>query len=134
MLEDLKVHTKIKLATLWASVMLCYIYADYFGLFSPGQLARMNQGEIAPLGHSTDGVMIFVSAMMAVPSVMIFLSVALPARPSRVLNILCGALYTGIISLTMWSGAHFIFYGIIEIALTLLVIFNAWTWPRTTPE
>jgi hypothetical protein len=30
----------------------------------------------------------------------------------------------------MWSGAHFIFYGVIEIALTLLVVFYAWTWPR----
>jgi hypothetical protein len=130
-LEDFKVHTKIKLAALWASVMSCYIYADYFGLFSPGQLATMNRGQIAPLGQSTDGVMIFVSAMMAVPSLMIFLSVALPARPNRVLNIICGALYTAIISLTMWSGAHFIFYGVIEIALTLLVMFYSWTWPRT---
>jgi hypothetical protein len=47
-----------------------------------------------------------------------------------VLNIVFGAAYTGIISLTMWSGAHFIFYGVIEIALTLLVVFYAWTWPR----
>ena len=130
MLDDVKVPTKIKLAALWASVMFCYIYADYFGLFSPGQLAAMNQGLIAPLGRSTDGVMIFVSAMMAVPSLMIFLSVALPARPNRALNIVCGALYTGIIGLTMWSGAHFIFYGVIEIALTSLVVFYAWTWPR----
>ena len=77
-----------------------------------------------------DGVMIFVSAMMAVPSLMIFLSVALPAWPNRLLNMLCGALYTGIIGLTMWSGAHFLFYGVIEIALTLMVIFYAWKWPR----
>lgn len=133
MLQDFKVHTKIKLAALWASVMFCYIYADYFGLFSPGQLATMNQGVIPPLGQSTDGIMIFVSSMMAVPSLMIFLSIALPPWPNRALNILCGALYTAIIGLTMWSGAHFIFYGIIEIALTLLVIFYAWKWPRTNP-
>ena len=129
--EDYNAPVKLKLAALWASVMFCYIYADYFGLFSPGQLATMNQGLIPPLGRSTDGVMIFVSAMMAVPSLMIFLSVALPAGPNRVLNIVCGALYTAIISLTMWSGAHFIFYGVIEITLTLLVMFYAWSWPRT---
>ena len=133
MLDDFKVHTKIKLAALWASVMFCYIYADYFGLFSPGHLMTMNQGLIPPLGRSTNGVMIFVSAMMAVPSLMIFLSIALPAWPNRVLNILFGGLYTAIISLTMWSGAHFIFYGLIEIALTLLVIFYAWRWPRSNP-
>lgn len=133
MLDDFKVHTKLKLAALWASVMFCYIYADYFGLFSPGQLASMNQGLIPPLGQSTDGVMIFVSVMMAVPSLMIFLSTALPAGPNRILNLVFGAVYTGIIGLTMWSGAHFIFYGVIEMALTLLVIFYAWNWPRTAP-
>jgi hypothetical protein len=131
MLDDFKVHTKVKLAALWASVMSCYIYADYFGLFSPGQLATMNRGIISPLGRSTDGVMVFVSVMMAVPSLMIFLSVALPARPNRILNMLFGALYTAIISLTMWTDAHFIFYGVIEISLTLLAIYYAWTWPRT---
>jgi hypothetical protein len=130
MLDDYKVHTRIKLAALWASVMFCYIYADYFGLFSPGQLASMNKGVIPPLGRSTDGVMIFVSTMMVIPSLMIFLSTVLPPWPNRLLNILFGVVYTGIISLTMWSGAHFIFYGVIEIALTLLVVFYAWTWPR----
>jgi hypothetical protein len=130
MLDDFKVHTKIKLAALWASVMFCYIYADYFGLFSPGQLATMNRGVIPPLGQSTDGVMVFVSAMMAIPSLMIFLSVVLPAWPNRLLNMVCGVLYTAIISITMWTSAHFIFYGVIEIALTLLAVFYAWTWPR----
>lgn len=130
MLDDFKVHTKVKLSALWASAMFCYIYADYFGLFSPGQLATMNAGLIPPLGRSTDGVMVFVSAMMAVPSLMIFLSVALPAKANRIVNMIAGALYTAIISITMWSGAHFIFYGVIEIALTLLVICYAWTWPK----
>ena len=133
MLDDYKVHTKIKLAALWASVMFCYIYADYFALYSPGQLASMNKGLIPPLGRSTDGVMIFVSAMMAIPSLMIFLSTVLPPRPNRLLNILVGTVYTGIIGLTMWSGAHFIFYGVIEITLTLLVIYYAVTWPRSAP-
>lgn len=132
MLDESKVNVRVKLAALWASAMFCYIYADYFALFSPGHLMTMNQGIIPPLGRSTDGVMIFVSAMMAIPSLMIFLSVALPSGPSRWLNILFGAVYTGIISLTMWAGAHFIFYGVIEIALTLLVIFHAWSWPRAT--
>jgi hypothetical protein len=134
LLDDPKVHTKIKLAALWASVMFCYLYADFFGLFAPGQLATMNRGLIPPLGPATDGVMIFVSAMMAVPSLMVFLSVALPARPNRALNAIAGLVYTAIISITMWTGALFIFFGIIEIALTLLAVYYAWTWPRVAPD
>ncbi len=132
MLQDIDVHPKIKLAALWASVMFCYIYADYFGLFTPGLIATMNQGLIPPLGRATDEVMIGVSLMMAIPSLMIFLSVALSARMSRLLNLLAGLMYSAIISVTMWSGAHFIVYGVIEIALTLLAVFYAWTWPRDT--
>jgi hypothetical protein len=131
LLQEFDAGPKVKLAALWASVMFCYIYADYFGLFAPGLLAKMNQGLIPPLGRSTDAVMICVSAMMAIPSVMIFLSVALRARVDRVLNLAAGALFTAIIAVTMWSGAHFIFYGFVEIALTLLVMWYAWTWPRT---
>ena len=30
-LDDLKVHVKLKISALWTSAMFCYIYADYFG-------------------------------------------------------------------------------------------------------
>ena len=131
MRDDIEVNPKIKLAALWTSVMFCYIYADYFGLFAPGVLWKMNQGLIAPLGRATDAVLIGVSLMMAIPALMIFLSVALRAPVNRVLNVVFGLVYTGIIMFTMTGGPkHFLFYGAIEIALTLLVVYYAWTWPR----
>jgi len=37
-LDDIKIHVKVKLSALWASVVLCYIYGDYFGLYVPGIL------------------------------------------------------------------------------------------------
>lgn len=130
MLRDMDVGPKVMLAALWASVMFCYIYADYFGLFEAGLLAKMNQGLIPPLGRATDGVLMSVSLMMAIPSVMIFLSVALSARVNQALNILAGALYTVIIGVTMWGGPkHFVVFGGIEIALTSLVVYYAVRWP-----
>ena len=38
-LEDIRVPTRYKLSAMWASVMFCYIYADYFGLYVPGSSA-----------------------------------------------------------------------------------------------
>lgn len=134
MLRDTKIDTKLILASLWASVMFCYIYADYFGLFSAGQVATMNRGEIPPLGPATDRVMLFVSTMMIIPSLMIFLSAALPARINRIVNLAAGLLYSAIIAITMWSSAHFIFYGVVEIILTLLVVYHAWTWPKAPAD
>ncbi|MBV9959974.1 MAG: hypothetical protein JO360_16220 [Acidobacteria bacterium] len=128
--EDIKVNVKVKLAALWTSVMFCYIYADYFALYMPGKLQGMLAGKMVPLGPVTQGVLVGTSVMMAIPSVMIFLSVALKPKLNRWLNIICGGLYTLIILITMWDWAFYIFYGIIEVTLTGLVVWYAWKWPR----
>ena len=129
-LDDFKIHVKLKISALWVSVMFCYLYADYFGLYVPGNLQKMLQGKMGPLGPTTQGGLLFTSAMMAIPSVMVFLSVALRAKFSRWLNILFGVLYTVIILGTMWDWAFFIFYGVIEVTLTGLIVMYAWKWPK----
>lgn len=129
-LEDVRIDVKLKLAALWTSVMFCYIYADYFGLYIPGRLQRMLDGKMGPLGPTTQGVLLGTSIVMAIPSVMIFLSLALRPGPNRVLNIIVGALFTAIIMVTMWDWAFYIFFGVVEILLTGSVVWHAWTWPR----
>jgi hypothetical protein len=129
-LHDASVNVRIKLAALWASVMFCYIYADYFGLYVPGALQSMLQGLLRPLGPTTQGLLVGTSVMMAIPSLMIFLSVALNPRFARVLNIILGVVYTAIILITMWGWAFYIMFGFIEITLTALVVWHAWQWPR----
>ena len=133
-LEDLKLPVKIKLAGLWTSVMFCYIYADYFGLYVPGNLQRMLEGKMGPLGPTTQGVLLATSIMMAIPSVMIFLSLALKPVLTRWLNIVFGVLFTAIILITMWDWMFFIFFGVIEVTLTFAVVWYAWRWPRQRTE
>jgi len=130
-LEDQKVNVKTKLSALWALVMFCYVYGDYFGLYGNGKLAEMMEGKIGPLGEATQGVLVGVSAMMAVPSVMVFLSLAMPPVLNRWLNLLLGLAYTAIMLMTMRGAPTFyIFMGVIEVLLTLLIVWHAWTWPR----
>jgi len=129
-LADAGIDVKLKLSALWVSVMFCYIYGDYFGLYVPGALQKMLDGKMGPFGPTTQGILIGTSAMMAIPSVMIFLSVALKAGLNRWLNIIIGVLYTAIILITMWGWPMYIFWGVIEIALTMLVVWYAWRWPR----
>ena len=125
-----KVDVRIKLAALWTSVMFLYIYADYFGLYIPGALQKMINGNMPPLGATTQSVLLFTSAMMAIPSLMIFLSVVLAPPLNRALNMIVGVLYTIIILLTMWGWWFYIFYGVIEIALTSLAVWYAFRWPK----
>ena len=128
-LEDVRVPTRYKLSATWATLMFCYIYADYFGLMSPGKMQSILEGQ-GPIGPSTPGTLLVASLVLAIPSVMIFLSVALTPILARWINVACGAVYTVIILNTMWGRLFYIFYGVIEITLTSLVIWYAWKWPK----
>ena len=125
------IPTKLKLSALWASTMFCYVYCDYFELYTPGKLESMLQGNLGPMGSVTPGVLIGLSAMMAVPSLMVFLSVALPARYNKLLNIVVGAFFTLLMALLMYSAGWYFykFFAGIETVLTALVVWYAWRWP-----
>ena len=121
----------LKLCLLWAATMFCYIYGDYFGLFLPGRLAEMDRGIIGPLGAATPSVLLGVTVMMIVPSVMVFLPLVLTPRVNRVLNSALGAAYSGIMLATMPGAPPFyLLFGVVEVALTLAIVWFAWRWPR----
>src|SRR5688572_33246880 len=100
-LDDVKIHVKMKISALWVSVMLCYIYGDYFGLYKPGKLEGMLQGRMGPLGATTQGVLLGTSILMAIPGVMVFLSLVLKPGVNRWVDIVLGVIYTLIILMTM---------------------------------
>ena len=131
-LEDVRVPTRYKLSAIWTSVMFCYIYADYFELYVPGKLQGMLAGQMVPLGPVTQGVLMGTATMLALPSLMILLSVALKATLNRWLNVLVGTIYTAIqiavVARSVWG--FYIALGILEAALTALIVWTAWTWPR----
>lgn len=130
-LQDFKVNVKLKLSALWASLVLCYLYGDYFGLYVPGSLQSILDGKMGPLGATTQGVLLFTSVMMAIPSLMVALSLLLKPAMSRWMNIVFGLVYTAIILMTMPGAWHFyIFLGMIEATLTLIIVWNAWHWPK----
>jgi hypothetical protein len=129
-LEDLKIQVRLKLFALWCSVMFFYIYGDYFELYQPGKLQGMLAGAL-PFGPVSQAVLLGMSAIMLIPSLMPFLSLVLPPRVNRLFNIAFGALYTVVMVLAIRGGWHFyLLYGLIEIALTLLIVWYAWTWPK----
>ncbi len=130
-LVDVPVDTKVQLSALWTATMFCYIYCDYFALYIPGKLEGMMRGEMGPLGAVSQGTLVGTSLLMAVPSLMIALSVVLPARPNRTLNIVVGAFYALLLTLFA-STATWYFYKLfagLEALLAALVVARAWRWP-----
>lgn len=131
-LEDIRVPLRVKLAGIWASLMACYIYGDFFGLFAPGRLQDMIAGNFGPLGPTTPGILVGVSLMMAVPALMIFGSLALPAAICRWTNIVFGVVYTVIMLLTMpGAPAFYVTLGVVEVLLTAAAVVYAWRWPKS---
>ena len=129
-LDDIRIHVRVKISALWASVMFCYIYGDYFGLYVPGQLKGMLQGQ-GPIGPTSQATLVAVAILVAVPAVMIFLSLVLQPGLNRWVNIVVGAILTVIVLITMPDAwAFYIVLSIVEVALQLLIIWYAWTWPR----
>jgi hypothetical protein len=132
-LEDVRINVKMKLAALWVAMMLLYIYADILSLFRPGQVQEMLEGRMGPFSV-TQGSLLVASILMIIPAVMVFLSLTLKPKVDRWTNITLGVLYTfvNISNLIGETWAYYIFFGIVEIVLTLLIVWYAWRW--TNPE
>ncbi|MEO7066379.1 MAG: DUF6326 family protein [Rhodanobacter sp.] len=129
-LSDIKLHVRFKLSALWASLMFCYIYGDYFGLYVPGQLQGMLDGG-GPIGPVSQASLVGVALLLALPGLMVFLSITLPPRLCRWLNIALGLFYTAVMLVTMLGAWWFyITLGVIEIVLSLLIVAYAWRWPK----
>ena len=73
----------------------------------------------------------FTSVSMAIPASMIFLSLALRANLNRWLNIILGAIYTVFVLITMpGAWAFYLYLGSVDVVLTGLIVWHAWTWPK----
>jgi hypothetical protein len=130
-LEDIKLNVKLKLAALWASFMFLYIYVDYFHFYMPGALEEILAGKVFVF-EITQVFLLVVLATVTIPALMIFLSVALPAKVNRWTNIIVATVYIPytLFNLVGEAWMHMVFGAIVEVALLLLVIWYAWKWPE----
>lgn len=129
-LEDGKVGVRLKISALWVAVLLLFAYGDIFGFFAPGQIEEVMGGEISGIEISQT-FLFAISVYIAIAILMVFLSLVLAPRIGRLANIVLAALYiVSIVASAIGDDAYFVFLSVIEIALLLLLIRYAWTWPR----
>jgi len=129
-LEDVKVNVKLKLAAVWASFMFFYIYVDYFHLYMPGSIEDILAGKVFVFDISYVFLLIAM-IFVAIPALMILLSVALPAKLNRWANIIIAAVYIPymLFNLAEEAWAHMYFAAAVEVVLLLLILRYAWKWP-----
>lgn len=130
-LDEQKVNVRIKLAALWSSFMFFYIYVDYFHLYMPGTLDDILAGRVFKFDIS-QGFLIAALVSVSIPALMIFLSIALPAKISRLTNLIMATLFIpyslfNLVGEAPW--VHMVYGAIIEVILLSLIIRYAWKWP-----
>lgn len=141
-LQEQRLPVRARLAAAWASFMFLYIYVDYLALYKPGFLDDLLAGTVHEfaLGPTFVGAAL---TLIAVPSLMIGLSAALPARAGRAVNLVVAGAYVPVSIYNAagesWSYAYF--YGLsigLEVLLLAYILWSAWTWPRessrSTPD
>ena len=133
-LHDSVVPPRAKLAAAWTSFMFLYIYVDYLHLYKPGAVADILAGVVWELDISQSFV-VFALTSVAIPILMILLSMTLPARANRRANLVVATLYIPYSVFNLIGGEWLVFYGlgvVLEVLLLAFVLRSAWTWPRTS--
>jgi hypothetical protein len=130
-LEDTSVGVRHKISALWIAVLFLFAYGDIFGFFQPGQIEEVVAGEIS--GIKITQIFLFAASVyIAIASLMVFLSLVLRPSVNRWTNIALPILYivSVVASAIGETAAYFLFLSFVEIALLLLIIWYAWTWPK----
>jgi hypothetical protein len=133
-LDNPVVPVKAKISALWAAVELCYLYGDVIGFHTPGALQRILDGKMG-FWPITPVLLLGVAIVQSIPAIMVASTLLLWPALSRWLNVLLGAAYTALMLYTMidaWKyGFYFyMYFGVVESLLTLLVVWYALAWPR----
>ncbi len=120
-MEDIQV----KLAFLWAALMLTYLLGDvlriFYGDFTPGEIGGKKIGQ---------GISLGIAVLMVIPIVMIVLTLFLNQPISRWANIIAAAFFFlfNIIGLPGYKGHFDKFLIVVGLVLNLLTIWLAWHW------
>jgi Family of unknown function (DUF6326) len=130
-LEDVPVPVRQKLAALWAATLFLFVYGDVYTVYRADKAREILSGKIGDI-EVTQGFLLAASVYVAVPSLMVFLTLVLRPGVSRWANVALGVVYalTIVASAAGEDWAHVFFLSVLELALALLIVWFAWNWPR----
>ncbi|MBL8929500.1 MAG: hypothetical protein JNL54_05205 [Kineosporiaceae bacterium] len=128
--EQLTVNARIAISALWTSTMFVFAYVDLFSFYRPDFRADVEAGTVSGFTVG-ETFLLGTTAYILLPSMMVFLTLVLPARIARAANLALSAVY----ALTIVGGAlgewgYYVLGSAVEVALLAGVAWYAWTWPR----
>jgi hypothetical protein len=115
---------KIKLAATWIATMFAYIYADILGFYVPGAIEKIMSGEL-PIGSPI--TVLTAAILMSIPGFMVVLSLTLPYKANRWVNIIIGIFHFGLAIGTFFASPLdvselYYYFAFIELGFTALIV------------
>ena len=135
-LEDQPIPVRAKLAAAWTSFMFLYAYVDILNFFTPGVVEDILDGRVFEFDLSQTFSTTALT-LVAIPILMVVLSMTLPVRVNRIANLIVASLYVPVTAFNALGETWLYFYGlgiVLELVLLALIVRYAWTWPRTAPS
>ena len=128
---DIKVNPRVIIAGLWISTFFIFAYVDIFSLMRADFLGQILAGQVAvfEVGQT---FLFYTTLYVVIPSVMVSLSLLLPAKANRWANVIVGAVYI----LTIAAGCigetwiYYLFGSAIEVILLSTLVWHAWKLPQ----
>jgi len=125
------VDRKILLSAIWVFVVLNYLYCDVLSLMDAESLKQIMTGNVSGI-EMTQGFLLGAGILMEISIAMGLLSRVLKFGVNRWANITAGTITTVVQVLSLFVGSaptmYYIFFSIIEITSTALIVWLAWTW------
>lgn len=132
-LENLRVQAK--LAAAWTSFMFLYVYVDILAFYKPGVVDDILVGVVWKF-DITQTWATTALVLLAIPIFMVVLSMSLPARPSRIANLVAASVQVPFAAFNAVGqlGESWMYFYVVGVALELSVLAfilrSAWSWPR----
>jgi hypothetical protein len=138
-LEDQRISVRAKLAATWTSFMFLYAYVDLLNFYTPGTVEDILDGKVFEFDLSQTFSTTALT-LVAIPILMVVLSMTLPARANRITNLIVASVQIPFAAFNAVGqvGQPWMYFYVLGVALELillaLIVRYAWTWPRTEPS
>jgi len=119
------IDTRLKISALWISTLFVFAYVDIFSLYRPSVLDDIQGGTISGF-DVTQAFLLLTTLYVAIPSLMVFLTLVMRPRVNRAVNIVVAALYAlTVVGSAIGEWSYYVFGSALEAALLTGVIFHA---------
>jgi hypothetical protein len=121
---------QITISALWVAVMLSSLMGDVLRFYEPGIIKQIIAGEVEGMQQTHRGLLVSAT-FMAIPIVMVVLSMTLNYNANRWANIIFSIFFFGftlIWLLVKPPPAYKILLGSVGLVCNALIVWYAWKW------